>query len=311
MRATLVFTLFLGLGCAGDPSQLGYDEAFQVRNAQFVSGRLPGRAPSTSSMTSTSGMDAKGPPMVRPPETMNGVVRQGQAGKKFSGRASKTGVSIAVALKGVSTGYWVLPLGAFDPQTNEPTWALTSDFGLGIPAGLHQMLLTAIDDDGVAGQQIALKLCVTSVVPDNLHACDPERPPPRAVISLQWDANADLDLQVIGPDKQAIDRSHPMTEDGAGVLDRDSDASCVIDGVRTENVIWNEQMPEGRYGIYVNMFDACKQPAARFRVEVYSVATDKNGDEYLKQRFARGGELLDISANGGSARGLFVSEYRF
>jgi hypothetical protein len=80
-------------------------------------------------------------------------------------------------------------------------------------------------------------------------------------------------------------------------------------------------MPHGLYGIYANLFDACKQPAVRFRVEVWiSVNRDPSADGRTGRQLERfypgpadpqGGELLDISANAGTARGLFVTQFKF
>jgi hypothetical protein len=87
----------------------------------------------------------------------------------------------------------------------------------------------------------------------------------------------------------------------------------VFDGIRTENLIWNDEIPEGKYGLYVNLFDACKQPAVRFRVAVYtpSERSDADAGVVLEERYARSGELLDLAVNPTHSRGLFAGEYRF
>ena len=176
----------------------------------------------------------------------------------------------------------------------------------------------ALDKDDVGGEQHLLPVCVASRIPDNTHACDDSKLPPRAVIALTWDANADLDLQVVGPGGRLIDAKHPTSAppdetmpDVVGSIDRDSNANCIIDGVRAESLVWNDIKPHGRYGIYVNMADACKQPAARFKVEVFTAVSTKSGDVVLKRFYEQGGELLDVSANGDAKLGLFVSEFVF
>jgi hypothetical protein len=313
----------LACGCAdGDPSQIGADELFRVRDAQFVRAPLPGKAPAKGGAVIGASAGSGGPPRVTALMSLNNVVVQGQAGKQFSGRASRSGVALAVALEGVSNGYWVLPLGTLDPPTQELTWSMVSDFDVGIRPGLHDLLVTAVSAHGVAGQQVALTgLCVDGRIPDNLRICNPKRPLPKAVISLQWDANADLDLQVVTPDGQVVDSKHPITAtmlddtgmlpDDAGAIDRDSNAGCAIDGIRGEDLVWIDVKPSGRYAIYANLFDSCKQPAVRFRVAIYTAVDDADGGEHLQQWFARGGELLELSANAGTARGLFVTEFNF
>jgi hypothetical protein len=99
--------------------------------------------------------------------------------------------------------------------------------------------------------------------------------------------------------------------DDAGQLDRDSNSGCVIDGIRHENLVWNKGRPTGRYGIYVNLFDACKQGSVRFEVSVYGAVPDGDGGSHLERFYDQTGELLDIQANGGSALGLFVTEFVF
>lgn len=311
----------LVLGCADvQPRQNGADEPFRIRDAQFVRAPLPGKAPKQAASTQgTGGAAASGGPQITALMTFNSVVTQGQGGKAFTGRASKSGVAVALALKGVSAGYWVTPLGTIDPLSGESTWTVSSDFDRDLKPGSYQLLVTAIDEHGVAGQQLALTLCVDGRVPDNKKVCNSELPLPKAVISLSWDTNVDLDLQVAIPGGRLVDSKHPLTElpdggmlaDEVGGLDRDSNAGCIVDGIRTENLAWQNVKPSGLYRIYANLFDACKQPAVRFRVEVYTAITDDNGDEHLKQWVARGGELLELSANGGSARGLLVTEFKF
>jgi hypothetical protein len=321
--------LLAALGCGQADS--GISHAFRVRDAQFFEGELPGTP--ASGMPASAGHGAAdagasaadggvsaGPPRITSVETANLNVSQGQGGKAFRGRASKNAASLAIALADSEPkpGYWVLPMGAPDPSTDELTWNAVTDFDASISTGKHALVLVAIDSQGRAGEQLALDLCVTGRVPDNGSACYPDKQPPHAVISLQWDVNADLDLEVVEPGGRVVDSQHPSdapaadggTADGSSstaVIDRDSNAGCVIDGLRTENMVWNAGAPPaGTYGIYVNLFDACKQPAVRFRIAVY---TDDGGD--LTEQLVKDGELIDISANPRAEHGLFVTEYTF
>jgi hypothetical protein len=316
MPATAIAAALL-LACADvAQEQNGADEPFRIRDAQFVRAPLPGKAPKKAADTGAAPSRA---PQITSLMSLNSVVVQGQGGKSFTGRASKDGVGVALALKGVSSGYWVAPLGTIDPPTGEPSWTVSTDFDRNLKPGNYQLLVAAVDEHGVAGQQQALMLCVDSRVPDNKKVCNPDLPLPKAVISLSWDNNADLDLQVETPDGTLVESKQPLTAppdgdmlpDDVGALDRDSNAGCTVDGIRTENLVWQNVKPSGLFRIYANLFDACKQPAVRFRVEVYTAVSEDDGSEHLQQWVARGGELLDISANGGAARGLFVTEFKF
>jgi uncharacterized protein YfaP (DUF2135 family) len=148
-------------------------------------------------------------------------------------------------------------------------------------------------------------------VPDNGSACSADKTPPQAVISLQWDANVDLDLQVIGPDGERVGAKSTAADSGVPTakLDRDSNANCQVDGLRTENVVWTDDAPLGVYNVYVNLFDACKQPSVRFSVEV--LTWDGNPESLLQRRVRKSGELLENAAQPGADRGLFVTQVSF
>jgi hypothetical protein len=229
---------------------------------------------------------------------------------------------VAVALENLGTGYWVVPVGALDVSTQQPSWDIVADFGRDIPQGYRNLNYVAIDGNGVAGRLQSQKICIASRVPDGFQGCDPNAKPPAAIISLSWDTNVDLDLQVQAPDGTFIDSKNPATvvpdagatlPPSAGRIDRDSNGYCVIDGIRVENLIWPTVAPQGRYGIYVNLFDSCKQPVVHFNVSVYTAVTAPGdaGTKQLQSWYSADGILLDFQANGGSNRGLFVSEFVF
>jgi hypothetical protein len=317
-------SLLVLLGC--EQGMSGVAEPFRVRDAQFIQGVLPGMRPRAKG--DAGGADAadagapQGPPAITSIETFNLDVFQGQGGKAFRGRAGSHASAVLLAFEGAGSGYWVVPTGAPDPVTDELTWTAVTDFDVSIKTGKHALRVVAIDDQGRAGLQLELSVCVLGRVPDNHSACNPDKQPPRAVISLQWDVNADLDLLVVDSEGRVIDAKHPSTVsqspdagtasgDGA-MLDRDSNAGCAIDGLRTENLVWNTTAPEGRYGIYVNLFDACKQPAVRFRLFVYTaLAEDEAASGFWTPRLQESGELLDLAADPAADRGLFIAEFAF
>ena len=101
------------------------------------------------------------------------------------------------------------------------------------------------------------------------------------------------------PDPDAVGGGLP----GNGQLDRDSNAACVQDGYKRENVVWNEANPpeEGTYLVQIHMWSACGAPAASF---VFSLTVD--GAEVMNVP----GRLLDIDADGGAKKpGLFVGYF--
>jgi hypothetical protein len=202
-------------------------------------------------------------------------------------------------------------------DNNEPTWDATVDFARDIPAGKHVLGVAPIDDRGNDGAQGEQDLCIASRVPDNLNACDPTIAPPDAVISLEWDDDVDLDLEVRTPDGRLIDAKHPTSgmvsmlpiPPDIGVIDRDSNAKCVIDGIRMENLVYQTR-PSGTFGLYANLFSACGLPAVRFNMTVYEAQGDVP-DRHLVKKASTSGELIDMDANGGASTGLLVTEYTF
>ncbi len=311
----------LALGCADTgASQNGFGESFRVRNAQFLREPLPG----TKRMDGGMSMPAADGGVLPPPritQALSGslLIAPGQVGKKFNGFCTNNTYAVGVALDDTSAGHWVLPVGAPDPAMGALSWDITTDFSDAIGPGRHVLYLAAIDEHGAAGEQTMLGFCVRGRIPDNLHACDDKNAPPRAVIALTWDTEVDLDLQVIAPNGVVTDSKHPHTgqRDSTlpppddGVLDRDSNASCNIDGLRAESLVWNKSIPHGKYGMYVNLFSACKQAGVNFKVSVYTAAKTKAGSEELRLWYEQAGQLPAVAENGGAARGLFVGEFQF
>jgi len=338
------------VACKGEQSQIGVEEPFRVTAtpatapaAQFIKGKLPGTPPPTGTghpMTPShvdGGGSAEGGP--EPPPhvvefTTPSVVYQGEGGVGIKGSATENAFSVGFQLEGVGTGYWVVSVTDADPQTRLRPWQFSADFDESIPAGYRKLLGVAFDQDGKAGQQLAQRICIGNHIPDNLNSCpngSGHAPaPPDAIIALTWDTNVDLDLQVLTPSGRLVEPKRPLLTDLDATaakklagpparfdgIDRDSNAGCVVDNIREEDLVFYNGKPHGQYQIFVNLFDACKQPVVHFRVEIWSSADLPDGGKHLVRYYPRdvdpqGGELLDISANGGSARGLFLTAFNF
>jgi hypothetical protein len=74
--------------------------------------------------------------------------------------------------------------------------------------------------------------------------------------------------------------------------------------------VWNEPPEAGDYLVYVNMFDACRQPSVRFSVNLYTWEESDDGFARVR-RVHRTGELLDIAADPAAERGLFITKLTF
>ena len=244
---------------------------------------------------------------------------------RITGIASTDAETVAVRFDDIGTGYWVVPVGAPDPQNSgELGWGIAADFGNNLPIGFRHLLFAATDKTGQSGQQLSLEVCTTAPYPDNLNACSPKTKPPQTILSLVWDTNVDLDLRLVTPSGSVVGGKSFSTlsaSDGGisdtalkapdvGILDRDSNGSCVLDGLRREDVSWQGKAPPGRYQVYVNLYDACGQASVRFKVVLYLAESLPDGTWRLNEQPALAeGEVLRNSANGGSGPGLFVTEF--
>ncbi len=85
-------------------------------------------------------------------------------------------------------------------------------------------------------------------------------------VTLRWKAPQDLDLHVVEPlpngescEIYYLDRGQPSSCGAKGLLDLDSNASCNIDGIDTENVIYppDKPAPSGTYRVLVDYFEHC------------------------------------------------------
>ncbi|HMJ15786.1 MAG TPA: hypothetical protein VK524_30425 [Polyangiaceae bacterium] len=307
--------------CAGEPLTEALTEPIRVRGAQFHEGTLPGAAPLSDDDLAAGAAPRE--PHVTTFDYPTDTVNQGYSQFALGGRATASAASIALRFADTGSGYWSFPVSAPDPFSNgQYTWATALDFAPHLARGRRRLLIAALDDSGHAGTQEEIVFCVTSRVPDNLNACNPKIAPPAAVLSLSWDTEVDLDLQLITPNGKLVDARHPstalpgeggkvdMSAPGTGILDRDSNRNCTSDGIRTENVVWKDKPLPGRYLVYANLIDACGESHARFNVSFHVSAPGPEPETYAQSKvLEQGGQLHAIDANGGTKLGLFVTQF--
>lgn len=268
----------------------GAGEPLIVNNGQFFLGAFPAERGGPA-ITSLSGYRST-------------IIPAGTVSKGIGGSAGPGALSIAVALDGLGEGYWVTRVGSPDQEMpGDLTWKTVCTFAPSIPAGTQQLRFAAANRDGQFGPQRTLEVVTL-----------PRRPEGHVVASLTWGNDADLDLHLIGPSGKELDPKHPSSTElddahqplpGAGTLDRDSNANCVPDGYRAENVVWPVDAaapPEpGTYTVRVDLFSACARPAANFAFDLYI-----DGRRTVHQA----GILLDRDAdNGGPGSGLYVTQF--
>lgn len=283
---SVLVPLVLGCGPSVDVAS-GAGEPIRLQNGQFFKGPLP---------------TGKQGPEVTAIDSRNNIIPEGQTGKKITGNAAKGAMAVAVRFDDIGSGYWLVPVGPPDPQTQgELTWTVLADFARNARAGDHNLIFSASDSQGRFGPKKSTAVVVTPLRPDG-----------HVVVSLTWDSEADLDLHIVAPRGNELDPKHPNTlgldEAGAplpgnGVLDRDSNAACRLDGYREEDVVWQDAPNPGNYIARVDMFDACGAASADFTLDIW---IDN------KRIFTRSGRLIALNASGGGAgAGLFVTEFHF
>ena len=165
-------------------------------------------------------------------------------------RSRPTATAAAIGLQG-DVGYWLLVAGRPGVTTpNDPSFSATASFSSGIVLGSYTLVVRAVDAAGHFG------------LPD--HA-DPRRREPRRsnppatgalVVTLTWDTESNLDLYVVDPKGTEIYWGNQSSQppfsfdqvDGGsyGYIDYDSNANCVIDGLRREDAIWPRAPPSGQ-----------------------------------------------------------------
>ncbi len=260
MRRTSQLLVASGLlalsACDGASSNPGLDARMRVTGAQFVEGTPP---------------PGGGPPVVSVDLSSN-QIHAGQIGKPLSAALDPSATAAAIGLEG-DRGYWIVPAGLPDVQAPAfPTFHVQLSFAVDLAAGDYALDVRAADSAGLLGPPTLLPLSAGG--------------PPVArgalVIALRWDTEVDLDLHVIDPAGIEIYKSNinsyeapppgqapdPTAWQKGGLLDLDSNAQCVIDGRRTENVIWKDAAPPGRYRVLVDTFSLCGQASANWAVEV-------------------------------------------
>jgi hypothetical protein len=304
-RLAVFLCILSPIACDGQPALSGAGEPIQVVNGQFIAGDLPAGAAG---------------PAITATQFNNQLVIPGVAGKSISGRASDTASAVGVRFADLGSGYWVVPVAEPDSMfPGEVAFRFSANFDANDAPGFHSLRFVAIDASGRAGAPSSAPVCIANRIPDNLHSCEPNIAPPNAVISLQWDTNFDVDLHVLTPSGADISPKSPLGAPlEAGVapapnaprIDRDSLGGCVPDGLRQEDLVFQDPPPPGSYQIRADPFAACGQSAVRFKLTLYQVA-GKCPNCALQAMSTQAGELLASQVTAGASAGLFVAQYSF
>ena len=292
-RVAAAMLLGAAAGCQGASPDSGLTASMTVAEAQWV----PGEMPATTD----------GPPVtgVRNART---AVWAGQRDKPLTGTLAREATAVALALEG-DWGHWILPAGAPDVLApGELTFTARLSFAATLPSGAAALLVRAVNGGGRFGPVRREEILVE----------DRGSVAGALVVSLRWDTNADLDLHVVDPQGVEVwarninsyqppppgQTEAPEAWRQGGILDHDSNAGCLIDGRRRENVVWAEAPPAGQYIVRVDPASLCGEPAARFVVEVR-----RQGENTARAS----GILVEAQARGGAGKGagIFVLAFEY
>jgi hypothetical protein len=266
------------LGCGEATPKSGVTSYLRVAatGAQFVAGDLTTEDRSKSPTVAITSRNTR--------------VFPGAQNRTVTGSAGGTATAVLLGLKGDS-GHWLVPVGGVPDLDVEGNVAMSASisFSPDVPVGDQLLLGRAIDADGNVGPVKALALKVESPNDTPLGAL---------IIELAWDTQADLDLHVhitppdVGaqnPDGSTVKEfdvwakqplplppNDRMAADiaAAGTFGLDSNARCVIDGVRVERLIFPKpNYPAGTYDVRVDTFSLCGEATARWHVRAYQNLT--------------------------------------
>lgn len=290
------------LACVSADQSSGASEPVQVRDGTFHPGELPVD-------------DTAASPHVLYVSSVGYVVTQGDANAGYSGLASTDAWSIAVAVPDVGTGYWVVPVDGPDvTQDDNLLFDLTVDFTRDVPYGLQTISFVSLDGEGNPGPRYDATLCVLPDYADkNYAACDPETPPQDTILSLSWNTDVDLDLVVVTPAGKVVRSesasTHVDDEDTSveGVLTRDSNSNCVIDSVRLESLVFEEEPPAGDYEVFASLFSPCGQASVDYALSLFQRVDEDDGTWSVERTDLASGAFLAAQADGGASLGTHVT----
>lgn len=86
-------------------------------------------------------------------------------------------------------------------------------------------------------------------------------------VSVSWDVDSDVDLHVVDPSGEEVYYGN-LTSTSGGQLDLDSNPNCEIDGVRNENITWQDAAPAGTYTVRVDLYAGCDVSPTNYVVTV-------------------------------------------
>ena len=187
------------------------------------------------------------------------VISRGESSIALSGRLSAGGVALHIQAQG-DPDHWVQNAGGEDFVIPEEL-LFAFDFSLAsfVAEDTLILLMQAVDSDGRFGPVTEVEFVIS-----------PDLPPAELLVTLAWDAPADVDLHLELPDNTIVGAKNIHSFDppaGAppasemppgGFLEFDSNQECLLDLRNQENIVWRfSSPPSGTYRVYAHLFSPC------------------------------------------------------
>jgi hypothetical protein len=289
-RAAVVFAALAVLAACegGASSDRGLSATMRVKGAQFVPGAMPAGDPNGPRVAS----------LLLP----NNDIHPSFADDPLTGALDSSATAAAIGIDG-DAGYWIIEAGAPSVATpNNPSFSALLAFASDLAPHPYTLVVRAVDEKGTFGAPFLQTLTAKPIA----------APTGAVVVTLGWDTEADLDLHVLDPLGNEIFHGRPSSAPqlpfggdagtSNGFLDFDSNAACVIDGRRQEDVIWPNDAPSGHYTVLVDTTSMCGAPIAHWtaRATVHGVA-----------RTPAAGVSVDFDTQGPHDRGAGVRALDF
>ncbi len=273
-------------GASDDPA---LNARMRIAGGQFVAGPMP---------TPQNG------PEIASVDLLTNTIWPGYSDKPIKGALGTSATAATLALSG-DEGYWIVPAGVPDVSAPTlPTFRATAAFSTTLAAGAYSLEVHAVDNAGHFGPRAVQTLTALSGPPSRSVQGD-------LVVTLTWDTEADVDLHVVDPLGNEIYHGAPSSQDAFapsssasavsyGILDFDSNANCIIDGLRLEDVTWANAPPPGHYLVRVDTASLCGQVSAHWTVRVIlhgttlAEATGTSFDSDTRGPHDRGAGVLAI-----------------
>ena len=148
-------------------------------------------------------------------------------------------------------GYYELHL-----PSRQSTQGVVLSFAQTLAISEFELLFAVADGSGPLGPYASLQTSALSVGTGDIQ------------ISLSWDADSDVDLHVIDPSGEETYYGYREATSG-GTLDLDSNAACVLDHKRNENITWPVgRALQGTYIVRVDYWDRCDTEVTNYTVRI-------------------------------------------